>query len=153
VERVVVVSGTAHPKAHAQIDSLEGRLQGRAAPVSVFQAPRSGAVTLKLEVAEELAHRARSHSGSPATGWILTGGATARHFLEGCGVASLEVCGEVAPGVPWMIPREGEICGAPVITKSGGFGEADTLIRCVEFLLGEGRSYEAQLDSARSTQR
>jgi uncharacterized protein YgbK (DUF1537 family) len=150
VDRVVIVSGTAHPKAHAQLDTLEGHLQDRyavEAPVSVFQAPRSEPMTLKMEVAEELARRARSHPGSPATGWILTGGATARHFLEGCGVVSLEVGGEVAPGVPWMIPREGEIQGAPVITKSGGFGEADTLIRCVEFLLEGDLSTGSALDS------
>jgi uncharacterized protein YgbK (DUF1537 family) len=150
VDRVIIVSGTAHPKAHAQIDSLEGHLQDRyavEAPVSVFQAPRSEPVTLKMEVAEELARQARSHPGSLSTGWILTGGATARHFLEGCGVISLEVGGEVAPGVPWMIPREGEIQGAPIITKSGGFGEDDTLIRCVEFLLDRDGPTGRKLDS------
>jgi 4-hydroxythreonine-4-phosphate dehydrogenase len=138
VQRVVIVSGTAHPQAHAQLDSLDGHLQTQYVdpPVTVFQAPRSEAVTLNLEVAEDVAHQARSHSGAPSTGWIVTGGATARSFLEGCGVVSLEVGGEIAPGIPWMLPNEGDLQGSPIITKSGGFGDDSTLIRCVERLLG-----------------
>lgn len=53
---------------------------------------------------------------------ILSGGATAQVILEQLGITVLELLGEALPGLP--IARAG---GLTVITKSGGFGDPDTL--------------------------
>lgn len=55
---------------------------------------------------------------------LLTGGATAEAVLDVLGIAHFTVIGEALPGLP--LCRAGERI---VITKSGGFGEEDTLVR------------------------
>jgi uncharacterized protein YgbK (DUF1537 family) len=140
VVRAEVVAGSAHPRTHAQLDALElivrrNRFTG-SGQVLVYRAPRESHGSLRPEIARDLAKEAAAgpRKDEP-TGWILTGGATAGSFLRALGVNSLEVAGEVAPGIPYLLPQEGQLAGSPVITKSGGFGEPDAMIRIVKFLL------------------
>ncbi len=59
---------------------------------------------------------------------VLTGGETARAVLDVFGVTALRIVREMEPGVPLSLsagPVE-----LPVITKAGGFGDRDTLVRC-----------------------
>lgn len=65
---------------------------------------------------------------------ILTGGDTALFVLRSLGADAIEMRSEVAPGVPWGEIRGGVADGLPVITKSGGFGDASALIACLDFL-------------------
>lgn len=68
-----------------------------------------------------------------ATNLVLTGGETAAAVLAALGLGVLEVVGEALPGVP--VCREAGRVDAPLIlTKSGGFGGADTLSRLVAAL-------------------
>lgn len=69
-----------------------------------------------------------------AKGWLtdarsmlLTGGATAEAQLDALQVDVLTVEGEILPGMPYC--RAGKQI---VITKSGGFGDADTLVRLAD---------------------
>lgn len=60
---------------------------------------------------------------------LLTGGATAEAVLQANGILVMEVLGEVLPGLP--------VCRADdtiFITKSGGFGANDTLVRVAEMV-------------------
>jgi len=60
-------------------------------------------------------------------GLIATGGDTARAAAEALGACDLRLWGEMEPGVPVGIldgPHP-----LPVITKAGGFGDQDTLVR------------------------
>lgn len=61
---------------------------------------------------------------APPTGslLVLSGGATAQVILEQLGILVLELLGEALPGLP--VARAG---GLTVVTKSGGFGDPDTL--------------------------
>jgi D-threonate/D-erythronate kinase len=68
-----------------------------------------------------------------ADGIVLTGGYTARTVLELLGIDSLQIGGEVEPGIPWAIARSGDRALA-VITKAGGFGDELSLQRAVDFL-------------------
>jgi D-threonate/D-erythronate kinase len=43
------------------------------------------------------------------------------------------LCAEIVPGIPRGILRGGMFDGLPVATKSGGFGDADALIRIADF--------------------
>ncbi|WP_083347549.1 four-carbon acid sugar kinase family protein [Rhizobium sp. LCM 4573] len=70
--------------------------------------------------------------GQPAT-LLACGGETANALLERLGVERLEVLGEILPGVPLS---SAVLCGKAtrIITKSGGFGDADTLLRLASSL-------------------
>ncbi|MBW3623155.1 MAG: four-carbon acid sugar kinase family protein [Armatimonadetes bacterium] len=139
ISRVSVVAGSAHPKNRAQM-----RLWNKWSkslpnpPVMSFLAARTKQSNLDLQIAYDLANLASPYmhkSRGRRTGWILTGGATARAFLEVAEVSILEVGGEIVPGIPWLIARDGRIARCPVATKAGAFGEADALVRISEFLL------------------
>ncbi len=72
-------------------------------------------------------------------GLVATGGETARAVLDAWGVTRLRIVGEVEAGVPFSV-TEGWRRALPVVTKAGGFGDAETLVRCREFLRGLKRS-------------
>ena len=56
---------------------------------------------------------------------VATGGDTAIAILEASGNASLQVLGDLMPGIPYARIR---LDGAPLwlVTKAGGFGGPDT---------------------------
>ena len=59
---------------------------------------------------------------------VLSGGETAAAVLHAAGIGLLRVEGEVLPGVP--LSRALDRPGFPrLVTKSGGFGQTDTLLR------------------------
>jgi len=67
---------------------------------------------------------------------FISGGSTAQIVLEGLGVDRLELLGEALPGLP--IARAKQFT---IITKSGGFGDRQTLVRLLDRLsmgLGNG---------------
>jgi D-threonate/D-erythronate kinase len=64
---------------------------------------------------------------------LLSGGDTASAVCGQADARRIDLCGEVLPGIPWGILRCGRFDGIPVVTKSGGFGAPDALIRIAEF--------------------
>jgi len=68
---------------------------------------------------------------------ILTGGDTALLALTALGANSILLRGELADGIPWGVVQGGLADGRIVITKSGGFGTADSLTQIVRQLTGE----------------
>ena len=92
--------------------------------VTILQAT-SGSETRRDAVAR--------HFAASVAGWIegmrmvlLTGGATAEAVFDKLGICALVVEGEALPGLP--LCRVGERI---FVTKSGGFGAADTLVRLI----------------------
>ncbi len=69
----------------------------------------------------------------PAT-LILSGGETASAVLARLGIGTLEVQGELLPGLPYCRALEGRP-GLGLITKSGGFGPPQTLTDVVRALV------------------
>jgi uncharacterized protein YgbK (DUF1537 family) len=68
---------------------------------------------------------------------VLTGGETAVGVARRLGAVGIRLEEEVEPGTP-----TGSLIGPSpyrVVTKAGGFGEPDTLVRVVRGLLGEGK--------------
>jgi D-threonate/D-erythronate kinase len=65
---------------------------------------------------------------------FISGGATAQVVLRSIGIGILQLVGEALPGLP--IARAG---GFTIITKSGGFGTPDTLLRLLGHSGGEDR--------------
>jgi uncharacterized protein YgbK (DUF1537 family) len=114
---VVVAVGSRSEQARRQLARLEGVTVGVAAdgdgPEDARHAER---------LAAELAPAA-----AEAGAVVATGGDTARALLEALGVERLEVLGELEPGV--VASRTP--AGAVFVTKSGSFGDDDTLARAV----------------------
>jgi uncharacterized protein YgbK (DUF1537 family) len=75
-------------------------------------------------------------SGVPAAALVLSGGDTASLVCRAAGVQRIELCDEIVAGVPRGILRGGEFDGVPVATKSGGFGDRDTLVQVADFFHG-----------------
>jgi uncharacterized protein YgbK (DUF1537 family) len=67
-------------------------------------------------------------AGDEPVALFLTGGATARSILERLGVDRIEIVGSLFPGVVHGRVTVGARA-VDVITKSGGFGERDLLVR------------------------
>ena len=64
---------------------------------------------------------------------VLTGGDTAAFVLARLNASAIRLSGEIAPGIPWGYIEGGDADGRIVITKSGGFGQQDTLMQAIQF--------------------
>ena len=65
----------------------------------------------------------------PNMALFCSGGDTVSAALAELAAEAIDLRGEILPGVPWGYIRGGRLEGRPVATKSGGFGEPDTLVR------------------------
>jgi uncharacterized protein YgbK (DUF1537 family) len=63
---------------------------------------------------------------------LLSGGDTAALVCRAVSAQAIELRRELAPGIPAGVLQGGSFDGAPVITKSGGFGAPDDLIRIAD---------------------
>lgn len=108
------------------VEAPSGRLpampEGPHAALTLLQAV-PGPQRAPADVARDFARGAARWLG-PARSTLLTGGATAEAVLEALGVSLLHVAGEALPGMPHC--RGG---AWTIVTKSGGFGEPDALVR------------------------
>ena len=65
--------------------------------------------------------------------YVLTGGETARAVLGARDIRDYRLLGEVEPGVPFGLARDGTL----ICTKAGAFGAPDALVKCVARLKRE----------------
>lgn len=77
-------------------------------------------------------------------GVVATGGETARAVLDTLGIGRLRLLGEVEPGLPFSVSA-GWTRPLPVLTKAGGFGSRDSLVRCRAFLRRLERGTQLQM--------
>lgn len=143
VRPLLLVVGSRDPIATMQVEALldqpglvdcpaPGGYVGRRlpdAPVLLVRLTDDGALHEPIACAARLANGiapliARSR---PAT-LFLSGGDTARATLRALGIDLLIPEGEVLPGAPICRPPDSEM---RIVTKSGGFGGADTLVSIV----------------------
>ncbi|MCE9663515.1 hypothetical protein LY622_08655 [Halomonas sp. M5N1S17] len=101
----------------------------QAAQLTVLQAVPGPNSVPAATVAANLATSLKQLAGEDAVTWLLTGGATAEAVLHCHGISDMELLGEILPGLP--ICRAGDTI---FITKSGGFGANDTLVRVAEMI-------------------
>lgn len=119
---------------------------GSASPVSARQASRLARDTSSILVrlvwtrapaARDIAAVRRLGrmvaEAAPRAHFVLTGGETARAVLAARGITEYALRGEVEPGVPFGMARDGTL----ICTKAGAFGHADTLAKCVARLKRE----------------
>jgi uncharacterized protein YgbK (DUF1537 family) len=60
---------------------------------------------------------------------VLTGGDTAQWFVDLAKPEGIELFGDVEPGVSWGRFRGGALDGWRLVTKAGGFGDPNSLLR------------------------
>ena len=83
----------------------------------------------------EIAARSIELVGNDAVaGLVLTGGDMAQAMLEHLGSLGVDLHTEVSPGIPLGILNGGKAQGMRVVTKAGGFGAPDALLRAVHLL-------------------
>jgi uncharacterized protein YgbK (DUF1537 family) len=80
---------------------------------------------------------------------VATGGETARSVLQTWGISRLRLLREFEPGLPLSV-AEGWPRQLPILTKAGGFGVPQTLLRCKQFLQQLDRSSAANLYQVKS---
>ena len=130
--RTLVISGTDHAVTRAQMRALAGGLQPGHAPLECLQ--KSIAVELDWsKTSAETIYTLWRQQAAAKPALLLTGGDTASFVLRVLGATGLRLGGEVEAGVPWGVIVDGAAAGSMVMTKSGGFGGEQTLIRAVEF--------------------
>ena len=103
-------------------------------PLTVLQATRNAPGADPALVAQRLAEALIRLQPLPGTILVISGGATAQVVLRALGIGILQLAGEALPGLP--IARA---AGFTIITKSGGFGEPDALLRLLGHLGGAER--------------
>lgn len=93
-------------------------------PLTILQATPGAVHATGPEVAAALATSLGGLALNQNALLVLSGGATAQTILQGLGLHALELIGEALPGLP--ISRAD---GLTVVSKSGGFGDTDALVR------------------------
>jgi D-threonate/D-erythronate kinase len=144
---VVVVAGSQDPVTAAQLDMLvtcqgvamiscrDGRVPTAeigAAPVLVLVSCASVKAAPDPDVGRRFTAAAAPWVAArkPAR-LIIVGGDTAADLLAGMDCTLVQVQGEVAPGLPRSTVLSGPWQGLDLITKSGGFGDVQTLARLI----------------------
>jgi len=128
--RPILCVGSDHQVTLAQVDYL--RANGTR-PCHIIS------INPRLPDPKALQHLINLVSGSRDGGLFLTGGDTACMVFAALGVRAIRLSHEILPGVPAGRMEGGAANGVAVVTKSGGFGGPDTLVRIVEALSGENR--------------
>jgi uncharacterized protein YgbK (DUF1537 family) len=124
---VVTVVGSASAVSATQAERLSrSRSDGRLFRLAWRREPRRKDIALVRAFGRQAARGSAVH-------YVLTGGETARAVLAARGINAYRLLGEVEPGVPFGLARDGTL----ICTKAGAFGRPDTLLRCVARLQKE----------------
>jgi len=83
-------------------------------------------------IARRLADLASRSVKRGISGVVVTGGDGARAVVDGLQATGIDLRAEVVPSVPIGTLIGGSSDGLPIVTKAGGFGDDDTLLRAVE---------------------
>ncbi|MGY0555661.1 four-carbon acid sugar kinase family protein [Vreelandella sp. 2A-K22] len=99
------------------------------ARITVLQATPGATSIPAATVATNLAASLKKLTPENDVTWFLTGGATAEAVLLSNDILEMQILGEILPGLP-VCRTENTV----FITKSGGFGADDTLVRVAEMI-------------------
>lgn len=71
---------------------------------------------------------------NPLLSLVIVGGDTALSLMKEAKVTALEVGGEIEAGIPELKPLNGKISGVVMVSKAGGFGDEETLVRILSWI-------------------
>jgi uncharacterized protein YgbK (DUF1537 family) len=125
---LLVVAGSAHPVTRGQVAHLRGDDGLWPADAAGFEDALRRADTARRLAA---ATRERVEHRRPGA-LLVTGGETALAVCRALEATGLSLAGEIEPGLALGALLDGPFAGLPVITKAGGFGDPETLVRVRE---------------------
>ena len=142
---LVFVVGSVHDVTAAQVRHLikscaTTEVEAEQVRASHFQqAEDSGAHLVVRVPLERFSERAMDGlvcaiESASVGGLFVTGGDTARLVCNALRVEAIHLRGETAPGIPWGVVEGGPADGLQIVTKSGGFGDADALVEVADRL-------------------
>lgn len=130
-ERVLVAVSSLHPVAIAQTRALRQAHDPRAivvdAPSANGLTPSAAASLFASQVVSQLA-------ADPIGALVLVGGDGAAAVLAQIGAQRIDIVASMETGCPQGVVVGGDADGVRVVTKSGGFGDPETLVRIVDAL-------------------
>ncbi len=135
--RILIGVSSLHPIALGSVETLRGAMttwdaHGRpAVDVLTTPAARADAATVAAGFGERVAEQLASASYDAL---VLVGGDGAAAALDRIGATAVTVHSALAPGVPLGTIVGGAADGMCVVTKSGGFGNTDSLIQIIDRL-------------------
>jgi uncharacterized protein YgbK (DUF1537 family) len=136
--RVLVLCGSLHPAARAQLSHLQQANNGSVAILTTAEQIQSEQVEAAplLSPAKTLAEQARRwlEAHSPC-GIVVTGGDTLHALLHALEAHGVDLEQEVAAGIPAGRIAGGPWAGLSIISKAGGFGSPSALADAVQFLM------------------
>ena len=131
----LVVVGTQHPVTEAQVAALlaSGAALERTLGELVREPLReSMLVRLTWGTPPDLGPLAAWLGAGDVGALVLSGGATARYVLDALGAGEVILGGELEPGTAWGRTSGGAADSITTVTKSGGFGAEDLLLRILQ---------------------
>lgn len=126
--KTLIICGTPHALTQLQMEQLSEVKAEHHAYCAVER------VDCATSTDEDL--RRMFNDAGPVSSLVLTGGDTAAMVLRALDAESIEIAGEMSPGIPWGILHGGLADGCVVITKSGGFGDEHVLVDALYFCRG-----------------
>jgi len=131
----LLVVGTEHPVTEAQVAVL--LRAGAAIGKSLGEVTReplraSTLVRLTWGTPPDLGPVAARLRAGDVGALVLSGGATARYVLDSLCAGEVILGGELEPGTAWGRIRGGAADSITTVTKSGGFGAEDLLLRILQ---------------------
>lgn len=134
IRRVGVVVGSCHDASRRQLAALCAT--GVAVDILATPDPTPGVHPDPRRVKNLARRLLDQHFIVRFDALVLTGGETAAAVLEVLKSTRLELIEEIEPGIPMSRILDGHAPGALCITKAGGFGDEETLVRIANWISG-----------------
>jgi uncharacterized protein YgbK (DUF1537 family) len=111
--------------------ATSGTSERTAVDVITTPTARADAATIAADFGERVAEQL---ARAPYDALVLVGGDGAAATLDRVGATAVTVQSALAPGVPLGTIVGGTAHGVRVVTKSGGFGDSDSLVHIIDRL-------------------
>lgn len=132
--QVLVVCGSLHPTARAQVRALHEQVYDDT--VQVLTTPAERAPDALQQPSRLLAQAAAAWlAAHAAAGVVVTGGDTLEALLAALDAGGIDLERALAPGIALGRVAGGPWAGLRIVSKAGGFGAADALLQAARHLI------------------
>ncbi len=133
-QRPAIVVGSHNPQSRIQLQHAQSVLSD----VQIFATPAEKCEP-GLATAQLVGRVVQAIRAGACDGLVVTGGETAKHIARALQASGIQVLREVQPGIPLCVLQT-PVGNFPLITKAGGFGDANIFVECVSTLCGDATS-------------
>ena len=133
-QRPAIVVGSHNPQSRIQLQHAQSVMRD----VQIFSTPAEPCEPV-LATQQLVEHVVQAIQAGACDGLVVTGGETAKHIARALQASGIQVLREVQPGIPLCVLQT-PFGDFPLITKAGGFGDANIFVECVSTLRGNAAS-------------